>query len=303
MAKKGIIFDIKKFAVHDGPGIRTTVFLKGCPLHCAWCHNPEGIASGPEIMVFTERCIRGCRDCLAVCPRGALKRVRDIILLDRGLCDRCGACVDVCPSEALQSVGKTVSVGEVMDEVARDIPFYERSGGGATFSGGEPLTQPAFLRELLLACRARGIHTAVDTSGHAPFSVFEKLLPLVDLFLYDLKVIDDERHRRFTGVSNRLILENLEKLSRSAAPLAIRVPLLPGVNDADDELRALAGFCAALANRHSLHLLPYHRGYVAKRRRLGLNAVLPDTAPPSSKLLEKAGKIFTGNVATVIIGG
>jgi pyruvate formate lyase activating enzyme len=254
-------------------------------------------------MIFADRCIRGCRDCLASCPRAALKKVRGSILLDRALCDGCGACVGACPAEALQSAGRTVSVGEVMDEVARDIPFYERSGGGATFSGGEPLTQPAFLRELLLACRARGIRTAVDTSGHAPFSAYEKLLPLVDLFLYDLKVIDAGRHQRFTGVSNRLILENLQKLSRSGAPLALRVPLLPGVNDADDDLRALARFCAALANRHPLHLLPFHRGHAGKRRRLGLDEVLPDTAPPPKELQERAVKIFAGNVSTVIIGG
>lgn len=300
---KGIIFDVKKFAVHDGPGIRTTVFLKGCPLRCAWCHNPEGVASGPEIMVFAGRCIRGCRDCLAFCSRGALKKVRGVIRLDRGLCDGCGACAEACPAEALQTVGRTASVAEVMDEVARDIPFYESSGGGATFSGGEPLTQPAFLRELLLACRAQGIRTAVDTSGYAPFSVFEKLLPLTDLFLYDLKIIDDKRHRRFTGVSNRLILENLEKLSRAGAPLALRVPLLPGVNDAEGDLRALAGFCAALPNRHPLHILPYHRSYAAKRRRLGLDDVFPGMVSPSRELQERAGKIFAGNVSKVIIGG
>jgi pyruvate formate lyase activating enzyme len=303
MRSSGIIFDIKKFAVHDGPGIRTTVFLKGCPLRCAWCHNPEGIAAGPGIMVFAGRCIKGCRDCLAACPRGALKKVRGIILLDRGLCDRCGACVEACPAEALRSAGRTVPVCEIMEEVGRDIPFYRESGGGVTFSGGEPLSQPAFLRELLLACRARGIHAAVDTSGHAPFSLFAELLPMVDLFLYDLKIIDDERHRRFTGVSNRLILENLEKLSRAGAPLAVRVPLIPGVNDADVDLEAMAAFCAALPGRHPLHLLPYHRGYAAKRRRLGLDAVLPAIAPPSSELLERAGKIFAGNVSTVIIGG
>ncbi len=303
MNSSGIIFDIKKFAVHDGPGIRTTVFLKGCPLRCAWCHNPEGIACEPEIMVFADRCIRGCRDCLASCPQGALKKVRGVIRLDRGLCDGCGACAEICPAEALQSAGRTVSVPEIMEEAARDIPFYKESGGGVTFSGGEPLSQPAFLRGLLLACRAQGIHASVDTSGHAPFSLFEELLPLVDLFLYDLKLIDDERHRRYTGISNRLILENLKKLSLSGAPLAVRVPLIPGVNDADNDLRALADFCASLPGHHPLHLLPYHRGYVAKRLRLGLDAVLPDTAPPSSELQERAGKVFARNGSTVIIGG
>ncbi len=303
MGSSGIIFDIKKFAVHDGPGIRTTVFLKGCPLRCAWCHNPEGIAAGPEIAVFADRCVKGCRDCLAACPRGALKKVRGIILLDRSLCDGCGACAEICSAEALRSAGRTVSVPEIMEEVARDIPFYRESGGGVTFSGGEPLAQPAFLRELLLDCRARGIHAVVDTSGHAPFSLFEELLPLVDLFLFDLKVIDDESHRRFTGVSNRLILENLEKLSCSGAPLSVRVPLIPGVNDADRDLKAMAEFRDALPGRHPLHLLPYHRGYAAKRLRLGLDAVLPDTAPPSGELQERAGKIFAGNGSTVIIGG
>lgn len=303
MNSKGMVFDIKKFAVHDGPGIRTTVFLKGCPLRCAWCHNPEGVPVAPGIMVFASRCVKGCRDCLAACPSGALKKVHDVIILDRGCCDGCGACVVVCPAEALQSIGRTVSVAEVVEEVARDIPFYRSSGGGVTFSGGEPLAQPQFLRELLLACRAQGIHTAVDTSGHAPFSCFEKLLPLVDLFLYDLKIIDGKRHKSLTGADNRLILGNLRKLSRLRVPLAIRVPLVPGVNDKESDLRALAEFCAALPNRHPLHILPYHRGHAAKRQRLGLDAVLPASAPPSAGLQEKARSIFRQHGSTVIIGG
>ncbi len=194
MAMKGMIFDIKKFAVHDGPGIRSTVFFKGCPLRCLWCHNPEGISPAREIMVFSGRCLKGCRDCLAVCPRGALDKRRGAIVLDRSRCDGCGACADACAAEALQATGREMSVSAVLDELARDAPFYRESGGGATFSGGEPLQQPEFLRELLRACRGEKISTVVDTSGQAPYSDFASILPLADLFLFDLKIVDDARH-------------------------------------------------------------------------------------------------------------
>lgn len=303
MATKGILFDIKKFAVHDGPGIRSTVFFKGCPLRCAWCHNPEGISPAPEIMVFSNRCLKGCRDCLPLCPPGALKKAKGTIVLDRTLCDGCGACAAACPGEALRLAGRRLTAAKVMAEIERDLPFYRQSGGGATFSGGEPLAQPDFLRELLLACRDRKIATAVDTSGHAPFSVFKKLLPLVDLFLYDLKLIDDDRHRRFTGVSNRLLLQNLQKLSRAGAELAVRVPLIPGVNDSPRELDSLAAFCAALPRRHPLHLLPLHRGQAAKLRRLGLQATLGETAPPGRAEVDRANAVFRRRGLDVTIGG
>ncbi len=311
MATKGVIFDIKKFAVHDGPGIRTTVFFKGCPLRCPWCHNPEGISPRPEIMVFPDRCLKGCRDCIPDCPHGALGKSRGAIVLCRSRCDGCGACARACPTEALQVTGRPVTVGQVMEEIIKDKPFYEESGGGVTFSGGEPMQQPRFLAELLLSCRKQGIRTAIDTSGNAPNAEFERLLPLAGLFLYDLKVLDDERHRRLTGVSNRLLLKNLQRLSEAGAPLALRVPVVPGVNDADNDLQALAGFCAALPNRHPVHILPYHRGYVGKARRLGLAAAMapsPGTfmagvLPPATATMQRAKEIFLREKLTVTIGG
>ncbi len=298
-----MIFDVKRFAVHDGPGIRTTVFFKGCPLRCAWCHNPEGVSAAPEVMVFSSRCVRGCRDCLPACPLGALAKRRGAVVLDRGRCDGCGACVRVCPAEALQLAGREVSAPELAEEIARDVPFFDTSGGGATFSGGEPLQQAGFLGALLSACRRKGIRTAVDTAGLAPWETFAGLLPLVDLFLFDLKLIDEGRHRRFTGVSNRAVLENLRRLSRSGAELAVRVPLLPGVNDAPRDLDALADFCAALGRRHPVHLLPYHRGYAGKLKRLGRKDALPAAAPPSAPQKERAQKAFAGHGLDVFFGG
>lgn len=303
MEKKGLIFDIKKFAVHDGPGIRSTVFFKGCPLNCLWCHNPEGISPASEVMVFSSRCLSGCRDCLAACPRGAIVKDKRGIVLDRSRCDGCGICAAGCPAEALQMAGRRVSADEVMAELAKDEPFYRDSRGGVTFSGGEPLQQPDFLLELLRGCRAHEFHTVVDTSGQAPFAAFERILPLTDLFLFDLKIVDEEAHLRLTGVSNRLLLENLRALSRSGRSLAIRVPLVPGCNDAVADLEQMADFCAALPAPHPVHLLPYHRGYRGKAKRLGLAERLPATEPPAPEARRRAADIFSRRDLTVTIGG
>ena len=303
MEIKGHIFDIKKFAVHDGPGIRTTIFFKGCPLSCLWCHNPEGISPDQEIMVFPERCLAGCRDCVGACPKKAIVKKGRRIVLDRNICDGCGLCAAVCPAEALQMAGRRVTAGEAVEELSRDTAFYRSSGGGITCSGGEPLLQPLFLQALLRACRKQNLHTAVDTCGHAPFGVFEKILPLTDLFLYDLKIMDEGRHRRLTGVSNRLIIENLQKLSLLAPHLAIRVPLVPGCNDAPSDLAELADFCASLPGRHPVHLLPYHRSGSGKHRRLGREAALAETHSPSPAAVQRAGGIFSKRKLTVKIGG
>ena len=303
MEKKGLIFDIKKFAVHDGPGIRSTVFFKGCPLRCLWCHNPEGISSRRQVMVFAGRCLKGCRDCVRACPRGALRKSAGIPALDHALCDGCGACAEKCPADALQMAGRRVGGGEVMAELAKDEPFYRGSAGGVTFSGGEPLRQPAFLLDLLERCRERDFHTTVDTSGLAPYAAFERILPLTDLFLFDLKIVDEPAHRRLTGASNRLILDNLRRLSGSARALAVRVPLVPGCNDAVSDLEQMADLVAGLPAPHPVHLLPYHRGHGGKLRRLGLADPLPSILPPAPEAQQRAAAIFSRRNLTVRIGG
>jgi len=300
---KGTIFDIKKFAVHDGPGIRSTIFFKGCPLRCRWCHNPEGISPRPELMVFPDRCIKTCHDCLAACPENALAKRGGVVVIDRERCLGCGRCAAACPSEALQLAGRRVTVDAAVSQLSKDTAFYRDSGGGVTISGGEPLLQPRFLRALLAACREKKLHTAVDTCGHAPYADFEAILPLTDLFLFDLKVLDEDRHRLLTGVSNRRLIRNLRKLSSRARQLAIRVPLIPGCNDSAADMAALADFCVSLPRRHPVHLLPYHRGGSGKSKRLGRVDPLAATLPPTPAAVQQAREIFLKRQLIVTIGG
>jgi pyruvate formate lyase activating enzyme len=303
MGTKGIIFDIKKFAIHDGPGIRSTVFLKGCPLRCRWCHNPEGISSTPEIMVFARRCLDGCRACVKACPRQALSKRQGNMVIARSRCDCCGRCAEICPAEALQMAGRIVSAENVIDELAKDAVFYRSSQGGVTFSGGEPMQQLRFLHGLLLGAKHKGWHTALDTCGHAPWASFRKILPLVDLFLFDLKCIDATRHRCLTGKSNELILENLPRLSAAARSLAVRIPLIPGNNDSEAEMTRVADFCASLPRPHPVQLLPYHRGGSGKRERLDQADLLPGIRPPSAAKINKIMEIFRQRKLAVTIGG
>jgi len=263
----GMIFDIKRYAIHDGPGIRTTVFLKGCPLKCLWCHNPEGISREQEFMWYKERCTV-CRDCQNLCTKGAISFSDDSLLLDQLKCDLCGACVDVCHSQALKLVGKKMAVAQVMKELEKDMVFYDESGGGVTFSGGEPLMQPYFLHSLLKACKELGMHTAVDTCGYASSNVLSRISKHVDLFLYGLKVINDEKHVKFTGVSNKLILENLKKLSYNGQKIIVRFPLVPGANDDENDILELGVFVSSLKNVKELSILPYHKAGVEKFKRL-----------------------------------
>ncbi|HUU05514.1 MAG TPA: glycyl-radical enzyme activating protein [Patescibacteria group bacterium] len=301
MQTKGTIFSIKKFAIHDGPGIRSTIFFKGCPLSCLWCHNPEGISPEPEIMVFANRCLKDCRDCLGACPKKAIGKKGRLIVVDRSKCDGCGLCATVCPAEALQMAGRRVTVMDAVEQLSRDTAFYRSSGGGITCSGGEPLLQPLFLQALLRACRKQNLHTTIDTCGHAPFGDFAKILPLTNLFLYDLKIMDEGKHRRLTGVSNRLLIKNLQELSLLAPQLAIRIPLIPGCNDSAADLADLADFCATLPGRHPVHLLPYHRS--GKNKRLGRVAPLAETCPPAPAAMQIAKEIFSKRKLTIKIGG
>ncbi len=299
---KGIVFNIQRFSLHDGPGIRTTVFLKGCPLRCQWCHNPESQALSPELMLRPGRCI-GCAACVAACAQGAAGEVAGKLTTDRQRCRACGACVAACCADAREMMGQEKSVSDVMAEIERDIAFFDQSGGGVTFSGGEPLFQPAFLQALLEACKAHDIHTTVDTCGFASWETLDAIRPYVDLFLYDLKLMDDTRHRHFTGVSNRLILSNLQALAGRGQRIQVRTPIVPGINDDDDNLRELGAFAAALPALEGLTILPYHQTGSEKYASLGKIYELTDIRPPSDDRMAAIAATLAGFGLHVKAGG
>jgi pyruvate formate lyase activating enzyme len=291
---KGWIFDIKRFAVHDGPGVRSTVFFKGCPLRCWWCHNPEALSSGAQIAWLDSRCI-GCGVCFQICPHQVHEMGADgRRLLHRERCEQCGGCVAECYCGALVIEGRQASVAQVMEVLLKDRDFYASSGGGVTLSGGEPLAQPAFALALLAACRAAGLHTALDTCGQAGWEVLESALPLVDLVLYDLKHMDSDRHLTYTGSGNERILENLRRLAERGVPLEVRMPIIPTLNDDDAAIDAAAEFLASLANVPRVRLLPYHRLADGKYQRLGLDNPMPQVAPPSDAALQRVAQRLAG---------
>jgi pyruvate formate lyase activating enzyme len=284
-AQAGLVFNIMRFSLHDGPGIRTTVFLKGCPLRCRWCHNPESQSREPEILYFDERCIH-CGDCVLACPHGALDLDQDRQPIHHPeLCLRCGKCVEACPSAARQLAGRWMTVAEVLTEVLKDEVFYDESGGGITISGGEPLQQADFVEALLAACKARRMHTVLDTSGFADPGVLRRVSEHVDLFFYDLKLMNSERHLRSTGVKNDLILQNLKMLAEGGSAVTVRVPILPGVNDDIENLDALSVYLSPLGVR-DIDLLPYHELGNGKYRRLNLSYGMEGAEPPTTAELE-----------------
>jgi len=265
----GVVFDVKRGSAEDGPGIRTTVFLKGCPLRCVWCHNPEGLDPGPVLSLTPGRCVH-CGACAEACPEGAISLAAGgVPTTDRDRCVACGRCVDACPTGARELRGAAWSSAALVAEVARDRPFFDASGGGVTFSGGEPLAQPAFLLDCLRACRDRGLHTAVDTSGYAPRAVALAVAAAAGLVLFDLKHPDPARHARFTGVPLRVIADNLRALDAAGASLWLRVPVIPGVNDDADARDGFVALLGTLRRRYPVWLLPYHETAAAKYARLG----------------------------------
>ena len=252
---KAKIFEIKRFAVHDGDGIRTTVFFKGCPLQCAWCHNPEGLSMQTELAYFSHKCI-SCGECISACPTGAHFFENERHVFSRERCTACGKCEKVCLGKALMLYGKEMAVEELLPILLQDKEFYTRSGGGITFSGGECMLQIDFLEEILKECKKRGLHTAVDTAGSVSWDSFERILPYTDLFLYDVKFFTEELHKQWTGVSNRLILENLKKLSQKAN-VVVRIPVIPNVNDDEEELKKIKDFLGKLPVK-KIEILPCH---------------------------------------------
>ena len=270
-SRTGCVLDIHRCSLHDGPGIRTTVFLKGCPLNCAWCHNPESIPFEPELYFIAERCT-ACGACVEACPNGVhrLDPATGEHMIDRSACAACGACVRACPAEALEIKGREMSVEQVMEPVLKDRRYYDRSGGGVTLSGGEPMAQFEFTADLLAAAREASIHTALETCGHAPAERFDTILEDVDLFLFDIKGLDPERHKANTGVTNTLILNNLEMLLERGGRVRLRCPLVPGINDSDEDLRRLSDLYCRWADRlEGIEVMPYHSMGEAKGARVG----------------------------------
>jgi pyruvate formate lyase activating enzyme len=298
----GKIFDIKKYAIHDGPGIRTTIFFKGCPLSCWWCHNPEGIASASQRLYRRDRCI-GCRECVEACAENAIEISAKGINWNAAECVYCRTCADLCPAEAVDIIGKTMSVDEVVAEITKDTVFYDESRGGITISGGEPLMQPSFLIALLDACKKLELHRTVDTSGFAETHTLLEAATRTDLFLYDLKHMDSEKHARFTGVSNEIILNNLEALSRQETDIIIRFPIIPGFNSDQENIDKTGAFIASLPGVSRINILPYHCTATVKYKNLGLDCNASDLAKPTCGLLESVANRLKTYKLTVSIGG
>lgn len=299
MSEKGMIFDIKKYSINDGPGIRTTVFFQGCPLACQWCHNPESQSLKTVLFHRQNRCVL-CGECVDVCSQHAIA-INGNATTDRSLCQVCGACADVCYNGARVLSGYEASVKQVMSEVLRDRSFYEGSAGGVTFSGGEPLLQPRFLLNLLIACRSQDLHTVVDTSGYANWEVLNSIQEYVHLFLFDLKMMDEDRHFQYTGVSNRLILQNLIQLANAGSAITIRIPLIPGINDDEENLQASADFIHALPNIAGIELMGYHDMAAAKYQSLGFEYPLKEIRMPSKNQLQQCARLLVKSGVNVKI--
>ena len=304
----GVVFDIQRHTTHDGPGIRTTVFFKGCNLRCRWCHNPESFHLDKDLELYPKRCIT-CGSCMAVCPNGSISFLEvpypemssesltvvkkpSVMITDRELCVSCGVCTEHCFAGARILVGKRYTTDEIMKVVIQDHAFYINSGGGVTCSGGEPFLQPEFLTGLLKALHDAGIHTAVDTAGNIPWEVIAGILPYIDLVLYDVKAFDESIHREATGVGNARILDNLKRLSKTEIPLWVRIPVIPGVNASNKEMTDIAEFLKTCGHVEKIELLPLHHLGSGKYESLGLPWPMADVNTPSDEDMAKWRKLF-----------
>lgn len=300
---QALLFDIKPYSINDGPGIRITVFLKGCPLNCLWCHNPESISPHTQKMYSKSKCI-GCSTCVENCPQDALKLTPDGIVTDVDTCNLCGICADVCPTKAMEMSGRPATVEEVMKVVRRETVMMDQSEGGITISGGEPLMQPDFLIELLDACGREGIHRAVDTSGFAKTEILLEVAKRTDLFLYDLKMMDPDKHKKYTGVGNEKILSNLKLLAESGAAINIRIPFIQGVNTDEQNIRDTAAFIAALAGPPKpVNLLAYHNIAINKHNKLGQEYDQTGLSEPGGEEISWAIAIFAEFGLQASVGG
>jgi pyruvate formate lyase activating enzyme len=298
----GLIFDIKRYAIHDGPGIRTTVFFKGCPFSCWWCHNPEGLEITPQNLYSQERCV-GCGHCANLCPSGALRPAPRGVMSEPALCEHCGTCALNCPAEARELAGKYLSVENLMEIIEKDVLFYDESGGGVTFSGGEPLLQANFLLELLKASGQRDIHRAIDTTGYADTSILMEIAREAELFLFDIKLMDPQKHKQYTGVSNRKILHNLERLTRETVEITIRIPLIPGINDDDENITQTGTYISRLPGVENVDILPYHEAARYKYLKINANYYTKNILPPDGDRLSAVAQRLESFGLKVKIGG
>jgi len=300
-----LVFDIKRYSINDGPGIRITIFLKGCPLSCLWCHNPEGISVHKQKMYTAKRCL-GCGMCVNRCPSGALSLTEQGIRTDHSLCVLCGTCADICPANAMELSGRSYTVAELMKEIEKELVFMDQSGGGVTFCGGEPLMHPGMLMELLRQCGQKEIHRAVDTTLFARREIIEQVMPETDLFLVDLKHMDTKKHQRFCGVPNELILSNLQYLAASGKEFLIRIPLIGGINTDDENLLQTTAFLRDLpGEKKTVHLLPYHDIAKGKHEKLGsvYNSQGISLSCPSREVQDKWVSFMQEHGLSVSVGG
>ncbi len=297
---KGIIFDIKRYSIHDGPGLRTAVFFKGCPLRCLWCHNPESQKLKPQIVWYENRCM-GCLDCYNACSFNAID-IKDAISIAEDRCTLCGDCIKACSTGALEIIGKEYEVGELVKEILKDELFFE-NGGGVTISGGEPFVQYEFLLALLKRLKEEKLHIALDTTGYSKEEELIETIQYVSLFLYDLKLMDSKKHKRYTGVENEMILNNLEALDKNSAKIAIRIPIIPTINDDNKNIKETAEFLSKLNNIDSVDLLPFHNMMADKYKRLKIPFLVGNIKKPTDEKMNDLKDFFKSYGFKVNIGG